>query len=195
MQFNTIVPKGGIYIQSNGYKYLPGEFFPKPKDWDRFIYEDYDYVYSDYMKGWGISVLDESQNTYKKILTSIAGKPITNLSQAFEDCVNMTAAPLIPKTVTLMTEAFKNCTSLVTILNIPQAVNCIDFAFVNCISLKSVELQNSKIDISLAFSPNTTTSIKGIDSKDIIKYKAIYPNAKFVTESKLSLFLKKNEKE
>ena len=160
-----VVPEGGTYYTSvktqtvGDYTgatavYTAGEKLPCgyiPKQFDIFVYGDYEYAYGLNMNyqskwntngsqnGWGVAInttkTDKNQTSYGPILESINDKPITNMDRTFENATSLLNAPQIPTTVTSIEHTFYGCTSLVTAPVIPNGVNSLYYTFYNCSSL------------------------------------------------------------
>ena len=86
--------------------------------------------------GWFVRPKSTEQTEYAPILESINGIPITDMSDSFQGCSNMTKAPKIPETVTDMNATFMYCTSLSEVPNIPQNVQYMPYTFKGCTLLK-----------------------------------------------------------
>lgn len=135
------IPLGGTYTTSKG-TVLSGnsnDSFPDtPATGDIYEYGDYIYTYNkgvDYGTEWSVKVKDKTKSSYGKILSEIAGKPITNMYGTFVNCHSLTIAPEIPDGVTNMKEAFYFCQLLTTTPTIPSSVTNIQEIFCNCTSL------------------------------------------------------------
>lgn len=83
------------------------------------VVEDSDYTYiwtdvlSEFIGGncWFVSVNDKSKSSYETITNKPDGYPLA-LVGTFQDCVNMTTAPVIPSSVVFMEDTFYGCTNL-----------------------------------------------------------------------------------
>lgn len=145
-----VVPEGGTYTMKtavngksvyNAGEALPNHYTPKKDD----TYEDKDYkytycvgninVYVTYGTEWSVKVKDKTKTEYGKILSEIAGKPITYMRDTFDGCKSLTTAPAIPSSVTNMYETFYCCESLTTAPAIPNGVTNMTYTFGCCKSL------------------------------------------------------------
>ena len=163
------IPSGGIYTKADGtvLKGDNGDRFPDaPATGDEYEYGDYIYKYNYYysgvemrwwysyanQNGWGVRVKDESKSSYGKILSKIAGKPITNMYSTFYGCASLVVAPIIPDSVTDIRGLFRYCTSLTTAPTIPNSVTNMMCTFDGCTSLTTAPIiPNSVKDISYTF--------------------------------------------
>ena len=147
---NTI-PTGGYYGNMNletmevvWYDEMPATVSEN----DVYLYGDYFYGFVDPYVGWdvalavdemaaifpaGYETTNKNQTSYDPILESINGKPIVALSYTFNECVNLTELPVIPKNTKCLTGTFGYCTSITDD------------------SLKNFVIPNSVIDMSATF--------------------------------------------
>lgn len=124
--------------------------------------------------GWKVAInekiKDREQTSYGPILESINGIAVTDMTDTFNNCINLATAPAIPNSITNMEYAFSNCTSLVTAPTIPSGVTNLTRAFYCCSSLTSVVIPNGVTEIgdaafyecsslSTVDFPNTLTKI------------------------------------
>ena len=133
------IPSGGIYKKTDGTELTGGQSFPQtPSAGDTYEYGDYVYTYnkgSYYGTEWSVVVKENTKTEYGEILSEIVGKPVTHMSQAFENCTSLTTAPTIPNSVTNMYSTFRGCTSLTTAPTIPNSVTNMNRTFRGCYSL------------------------------------------------------------
>lgn len=84
----------------------------------KYVEGDYTYLYDTlfdngvYYTGWHVTVNDENKASYGAIKTSVNGVPVVGLSTTFQNCTNLTTAPVIPSSVMNMNHTFSNCTNL-----------------------------------------------------------------------------------
>lgn len=138
----TLIPDGAKYtvkatntvLEGNGTNTFPD--IPATKD----TYEegDYKYTYNNRVHGygteWHVAVKDKTKTEYGKILSEIAGKPITNMNNTFKECTSLATAPIIPSSVTSMNSTFSYC-DLKTAPAIPNGVYNMKDTFSGCTSL------------------------------------------------------------
>lgn len=159
----TIIKTGSIISNSGSSELNPagidfGNGRTEPQIYDVYRYGDYEYCYKcawcdacqewfnpedgDYeisCVGWSVRLIaDTAKSSYGSILESINGMSITNMSGVFKGCINLTTAPLIPKSVTEMTVCFMDCILLESKPIIPDGVitseenifrNCSQFGY------------------------------------------------------------------
>ena len=153
----TVAATGDVLSGDNG------DSFPdNPKSNDTYEEGDYVYTYNiggEYGSDWSVKVKDTSKTTYGKILSEIAGKPVTNMYRTFHRCTLLITAPIIPSSVTNMQETFCDCDSLTTAPVIPNSVTNMYFTFHNCNSLTTAPvIPNSVTDMFYTF--QCCTSLK-----------------------------------
>lgn len=77
---------------------------------------------------------------------------ITNIQEAFYNCQNLIASPIIPSGVVSMSNVFNNCTNLTTPPVIPNSVTNLFGAFYNCTNLTTTPvIPNSVVNIGHVF--------------------------------------------
>lgn len=159
----SIIPNGAKYtikatntvLEGNGTNKFPDT----PAKGDTYEEGDYKYTYYDSNK-WKVIAKDKTKTSYGVILSEIAGKPITNMYNTFENCTSLKTAPVIPNGVTIMTDTFENCTSLTTAPVIPNGVTTMWGTFYNCTSLTTAPaIPGSVTDISNTFQNCTSLTI------------------------------------
>ncbi len=154
---------------------------------DVYVYGDYEYRYGQYynvsewststtQNGWGVRVLDTTKTSYGAILENINGQPVTNMSNTFNDCTDLTTAPVIPNSVTNMYGTFWGCRSLrsrTTAPAIPNGVTNMESTFYECYSLTTAPaIPDSVTNMEGTFAycynlttapiiPNSVTNMKG----------------------------------
>ena len=166
----TYTPNGETPIKGNGTN-----IFPKsPKRGD--IYEEGDYKYTYYRGGdygtkWSAVVLDKTKSSYGKIITEIAGEPVTNVCRTFKNCKSLVVAPIIPNGVTNMFGTFGYCSSLIKAPEIPESVRNLYWTFGYCSSLiESPEIPSGVTNMvgmfydckSLVVAPTIPNNIKDL---------------------------------
>lgn len=149
-QYFRVIAGEDQYVREDGTVLQPGESMPQvPRDGDVYFADGYIYKYGYVLEkttlkpgntqprwvdaelaGWSVAVQDRSHTSYGEIRTSIGGAPVVSMRYTFADCVNMTKAPLIPKTIKDMTGTFYGCTALtgeVTVLaQFDEVLECKD---------------------------------------------------------------------
>ena len=147
----SIIPNSAKYTIKATNTVLEGnstnKFPDTPAKDDTYEEGDYKYTYYD-SNNWKVMAKDKTKTSYGVILSEIAGKPITNMYNTFENCTSLTTAPVIPDGVTIMTDTFENCTSLTTAPVIPDGVKIMYCTFYGCKSLTTApEIPNSVTDM------------------------------------------------
>ena len=139
LNHSGIIPEGATYTPLRSAELKAGSSMPSISGGDIYTYSDYEYTYNANEDGWAVvintDVTDETKTEYGKILESINGKPITNVSKTFTYCTSLITAPSIPNSVKNMYGTFDGCRSLTTAPVIPKSVVNLSAAFKNCISL------------------------------------------------------------
>ena len=178
------IPVGAVYKTNSGtiLKGENGDEFPDTvSTGDKYTYGDYEYCYNNYsssgdgwywksdasQNGWGVKVIKNRNNTqYSEILSSINGKPITNLNYTFMGC-RIEASPTIPITVTNMEGTFQNCNSLTDVKVIPDSVVNMNKTFFNCTALTTISNIPSNVTNMNAtfFNCTALTTVPTIPSK------------------------------
>ena len=163
----TTIPKGATFTKTNGTVYGEGDTFPTFENGDIYTYGDYkyqDYVRTEMMgpmtitkTAIGVSVIDKSKTSYGEILSSIAGKPVTEMSGTFMNCTALKVAPAIPNSIKIMPSAFSGCTSLTTAPVIPSGITSLYMTFKDCTSLTgTIEVNvTSSLSANLAMTENS----------------------------------------
>ena len=131
------IPNGAKYTKADGTT-LEGngknKFPDVPAKGDTYEQGDYIYTYYkslNYGTEWSVKA-KENKTSYGEILSEIAGKPVTNMRETFQN-TNIEISPEIPNTVTDISYAFYSCRSLKEAPTIPSNVINMDstFAYTN----------------------------------------------------------------
>jgi hypothetical protein len=135
----NLIPNGATYkIKATNTLLNAGDPFPATVEkGDVYTFEDYEYTYTPASAGWTVSTW-KNRGVYSSILGEINKVPVTDMTETFYDCYNMTTAPVIPQSVTNMERTFYNCTSLTAAPVIPKDVTNMDATFLMCTSLRTV---------------------------------------------------------
>ena len=172
------VPEDGTYTMKtaingksvyNAGEKLPCGYIAKDND----VYTNTDYKYTCDGNGWSVKVNDKTKTSYGIILSEIAGKPLTKMNSAFEDCTSLTNAPIIPNSVTNMNNAFAYCTSLTKVPKISNSTTLMYQTFYRCSSLTTAPIiPNSVTSLLSTFSGCTslTTVLSIPDSVTNMSY-------------------------
>ena len=163
----SVIPDGAKYTVKATNTVLEGngtnKFPDTPAKDDTYEEGDYKYTYYDSNK-WKVIAKDKTKTSYGVILSEIAGKPITNMYNTFENCTSLKTAPAIPNGVTIMWGTFYNCTSLTTAPAIPDSVTDISNTFQNCTSLTIAP----KIPSSVTIMTYTFQACKSLTTAPVI---------------------------
>ena len=164
----SVIPDGAKYTVKATNTMLEGngtnKFPDTPATNDTYEEGDYIYKYNQYsngsswssnpsQNGWGVRVKDKAKTSYGKILSRIAGKPVTHMTYTFENCTSLTTATAIPSSVKHMSSTFQNCTSLTTAPAIPNSVKSMYSTFLGCTKLTTAPaIPNSVTNMQSTFS-------------------------------------------
>lgn len=137
------VPNGCTYILSDGTVIEAGGTMPETvSDGDQLVTADYTYTYEQKyhyadpeLDGWCVAVNDTTKTSYGALLSYINGRPLINMTRAFEDCTNMVYAPELPDTVVDLDHAFDGCGALLEAPVIPSGVTDLIATFQYCSAL------------------------------------------------------------
>ena len=153
------VLEGCTYTSSGGTVYNAGAEMPfAPSVGD--VYEEGDYKYKfglDYydnsISTWSVAVKNTENSSYGRILSEIAGEPVTNMYCAFAGCSSLVSAPTIPDSVDIIDYAFASCSSLSNAPVIPNGVLSMCGTFIDCSSMTNAPaIPDSVTNMSGAFS-------------------------------------------
>ena len=64
------------------------------------------------LSDWNVNVNDKSKSSYGTILSKIAGKNVSYMTETFKNCVNLVESPAIPATILQLDFTFSGCTNL-----------------------------------------------------------------------------------
>ena len=160
----TIKATGTVLTGSNG-----DDFPENPSAGDTYTEGDYIYTYNKgdgYGTEWCVKVnwdkeyyddegnfLDIDEITeFGEIVSEIAGKPMTHMTETFEDCWDLLIAPKIPQSVTNMNYTFGWCHALVEAPKIPNNVVNMEYTFSDCTDLsKAPEIPDSVTNMDGTF--------------------------------------------
>lgn len=155
-----VIPVGAKYTKADG-TVLEGngtnKFPVAPAESD--AYEEGDYIYTCINSGteWSVVTKNKTKSSYGKIMSEIAGEPVSDMYRTFYECSSLTSSPKIPNSVTNMDGTFSGCTSLSTAPVIPDGVINMNSAFYRCESLiVAPTIPDGVTDISYMFSGCTS---------------------------------------
>lgn len=151
------------YTLADGSKLTFGDKIPlSPSKGDTYETGEYKYTYNrggDYGTEWSVKAIDDSKEVYGKILSKIAGKPVTSMHYTFNDCASLTDSPTIPDIITDISCAFAGCKSLIVPPDIPDGIENMRWAFWNCTSLATAPVVPDSVkDVSHSFDSCTSLS-------------------------------------
>ena len=114
--------------------------------------QEYIFTYDEYWNGYRAQVRDKTKTQYEPLPSTINGKPLVSLEDAFQGCFNLKNVPKIPDSVKDMKNTFAFCFALTEPPVIPDSVTNMERTFVYCKNLKEApEIPDSVKDMKNTF--------------------------------------------
>ena len=148
------IPTGGEYTKfATKATYKGGQNMPETAEMGD-IYKYGDYTYTMGVDGWRVELTaDKTLEAYSDLLETIAGFPITDITDLYKGCANMKTSPKLPDSIVTMNYAFNGCTALTSAPEFPKSVKNIQYVFYECPNITNApDIPEAVVNMKYAFS-------------------------------------------